>query len=143
MKTVAANRKARFEYEILDTLEAGMVLTGGEAKSCRMGHIDMSGAYVSVLRGIVTLKQCKIMPYKFASGADHIIGRDRTLLLNKKQIDNIHAAIAQKGIAVIPLEIKAGKYVKVLLGIGRGRKRHDKRAAIKDRETKRQAREEQ
>lgn len=143
MKVVAANRKARFDYEILETLEAGMVLTGGEAKSCRMGHVDLHGAYVSNAGGGVVLKQMKIMPYKFSSGADHIIGRDRALLLSRKQIENLDGMIAQKGIAVVPLEIKAGKFVKVVLGIGRGRKRHDKRAAIKDREVRRQIREEQ
>ncbi len=135
MKTVASNRRARFDYEILETIEAGMVLTGPEVKSARMGHIDLSGAYVSFLHGKPALKQCKISPYAFASAADQTpIGRDKPLLLKKTEADKLQTMSDQKGISIIPLEVKAGKYIKIVLGIGRGRKTIDKRKVIKERD---------
>jgi SsrA-binding protein len=135
MKTVAKNRRARFDYEILETMEAGIVLTGPEVKSCRLGHIDLSGAYVSFLRDKPMLKQCKISAYPFASVTEILpIGRDKQLLLKKEEADKLQAQSEQKGISIIPLEIKAGKFVKVLLGIGRGRKTIDKRKVIKERD---------
>ncbi len=135
MKTVAKNRRARFDYEILDTVEAGIVLTGQEVKSCRMGHADVSGAYVSFLHDTPMLKQTKISPYPFSSGIEHYQpGRDRVLLLKKSEAAKLQAQSEQKGIAIIPLEILAGRHIKILLGIGRGRKTIDKRQAIKERE---------
>ena len=141
MKVIAQNRRAKFDYEILETLEAGIVLSGQEVKSCRMGHADLRGAYLSFQRGRPVLKQAKIMPYAFASGLDgYDPGRDRQLLLSKEQVEKVSSMIDQKGIAVIPLEIRAGKYIKMLLGVGRGRKRLDKRAAIKEKDVKRKLR---
>jgi SsrA-binding protein len=137
MKIVAKNRRARFDYEILETIEAGMVLTGQEVKSCRMGHMDLSGAYVSFLHGKPSLKQSKISPYAFSSGMqDFSPGRDRPLLLKKAESEKLQMMADQKGISIIALEVQAGKYIKVLLGIGRGRKTIDKRQAIKEREMK-------
>lgn len=134
-KIVAKNRRARFDYEILDTVQAGIVLTGPEVKSCRMGHMDLSGAYVSFLHNIPSLKQSKISPYPFASALENFSpGRDRVLLLKKSEAEKLQMQSTQKGISIIPLEVHAGKYIKVLLGIGRGRKTIDKRQAIKDRE---------
>jgi SsrA-binding protein len=135
MKTVAKNRRARFDYEILETVEAGVVLTGQEVKSCRMGHADLSGAYISFLHDKPVLKQTKISPYPFASGIDdYQPGRDRDLLLKKSESARLQEQSEQKGIAIIPMEILAGHHIKILLGIGRGRKTIDKRQAIKDRE---------
>lgn len=134
-KIVAKNRRARFDYEILETIQAGLVLTGAEVKSCRMGHIDISGAYVSFLRDTPTLKQTKISPYPFASGMQESTpGRDRILLMKKEEAEKLQMQSEQKGISIIPLEIQAGKYIKVILGIGRGRKTIDKRQVIKERE---------
>ncbi len=134
-KIVAKNRRARFDYEILETIQVGLVLTGQEVKSCRMGHIDVSGAYVSFLHDIPTLKQCKISPYPFASGMEAFVpGRDKVLLMNKVEAEKLQTQSQQKGISIIPLEVIAGKYIKVILGIGRGRKTIDKRQVIKDRE---------
>lgn len=135
MKTVASNRRARFDYEILDTIEAGIVLTGQEVKSCRMGHIDLSGAYVSLSGGKATMKQSKISKYPFASGLDEYQpGRDRQLLLKKSESEKLLTLATQKGITIIPLEVHAGKCIKVLLGLARGRKTIDKRSVIKERE---------
>ncbi len=135
MKIVAANRRARFDYEVLETLEAGMILTGPEVKSCRMGHVDLSGSYVSFLGGKPILKQSKISKYPFASGAfDYAIGRDRELLLKKTEREKLESLMTQKGVTIIPLEVHAGKFIKVLLGIARGRKNIDKRQVIRERE---------
>ncbi len=135
MKVVAKNRRARFDYQILDTVEAGIVLTGQEVKSCRLGHADLSGAYVSFLHDKPVLKQTKISPYPFASGIeDYQSGRDRDLLLKKSEAQKLQEQSEQKGISIIPLEILAGHHIKVLLGIGRGRKTIDKRQTIKERE---------
>ncbi len=135
MKTVASNRRARFDYEILETMEAGLVLTGAEVKSCRLGHVDLSGAYVSFLHDKPALKQCKISAYPFASAADLLpIGRDKPLLLKKAEAEKLQTMSEQKGISIIPLEVKAGRYIKIILGIGRGRKTIDKRKVIKERD---------
>ena len=141
MKIVANNRKARFDFEITETLEAGVVLTGQEAKSCRMGHVNLSGAYVSFLGGKPILKKAKISPYAFASPVTDDPERDRPLLLSKNESEKLAAAAAEKGMAIVPLEVHAGKYIKVLLGLGRGRKRIDKRQRIKEREVGRKLRE--
>lgn len=140
MKVVAINRRARFDYEILDTVEAGLVLTGPEAKSCRTGGTSLAGAYVSFFKGKPVLKHAKIAPYKFAASVPHEIERDRVLLMSAHEAAKIESQTSEKGIAVIPLEIRAGKYIKVLLGVARGRKTIDKRQAIKKREVERQMR---
>jgi SsrA-binding protein len=142
MKMVAQNRKARFDLEILDTVEAGIVLTGQEAKSCRQGHAALAGSYVSFLRGKVMLKKMKISPYAYAGQLkDYDPERDRVLLLAKTQIAKMQTAAGERGITVVPLEVHAGKFIKVLLGIGKGRKKLDKRQRIKERETSRRIRE--
>lgn len=135
MKVVAQNRRARFDYEIVDTIEAGIQLTGQEAKSCRMGHVNMAGAYVSFLKGRPVLKNATIAKYTFASGIDDYEPmRDRPLLLSKKDIARLDAASAEKGVTIVPLEVRAGKFIKVLLGLGKGKKRIDKRQKIKERD---------
>lgn len=138
MKVIAKNRRARFDYDIVDTVEAGIQLTGQEVKSCRQGHINLSGAYVSLLGGKPVLKSCTIAPYSFASNIDaYEPGRERLLLLQKKEILRIQAALDEKGVSVIPLEVRAGKYIKVVLGLGKGQKRIDKRHKIKEKDISR------
>jgi SsrA-binding protein len=134
MKTVASNRRARFDYEILETIEAGIQLTGAEAKSCRMGHVDLAGSYVSFSGKQAVLKHLKIHPYKFARPENQTIERDRVLLLGRKDLDQLSSSSAEKGVSIVPLEVRAGKYIKIQIGIGRGRKSHDKRQAIRERE---------
>ncbi len=141
MKVVAQNRRALFDFEILDKVEAGIVLSGQEAKSCRAGQVSLLGSYVSFVSGFPVLKAMKITKYAFASGLDgYDPGHDRKLLLSKHQIVKIQTASAEKGMTVVPLEVLAGKFVKVVIGIGRGRKRIDKRQRIKDREVGRRIR---
>lgn len=142
MKVVAINRRARFDFEILDTVEAGIVLTGQEVKSCRAGNAHLAGAYVSFLGGKPVLKKASIAPYKFAlplPSYDPL--RDRPLLLKRNEARKLEAASEEKGMAMVPLEMRAGRFIKVLVGIGRGRKRIDKRQRIKERETGRRLRE--
>ncbi|MDD4628730.1 MAG: SsrA-binding protein SmpB [Candidatus Peribacteraceae bacterium] len=138
MKVTAQNRRARFDYEILETTEAGIVLTGQEAKSCRMGHVNLSGAYVSFLREKPVLKNMGISRYTYASKNEpYDERRDRDLLLSATEIHKLQTKTEEKGMAVVPLELHVGKFVKVLLGLGRGRKKVDKRHRIKEREVER------
>lgn len=142
MKVVAQNRRARFDYEIGETIEAGLMLTGQEAKSCRLGQISLAGSYVSFFGGRPLLKQAKISPYKYAGVLpDYDPAHDRELLLNKAQLEKLQGKQEQKGVSLIPLEVRAGKFIKVLIGIGTGRKKIDKRQRIKEREVGRRIRE--
>lgn len=141
-KTVAANRRARHDYDILETAEAGMVLTGPEVKSCRMGRVNIAGAYVSFLGRIPRLKGANISLYPYARVPDYDPHRERTLLLKEREAERLWSFAEQKGCTVIPLEVTAGKYVKVLLGVARGRKRYDKREKIRTRDVERRLRRE-
>ena len=135
MKSVAQNRRAKFDYEIIDTIEVGIQLTGQEVKSARSGNISLGGSYVSFLDQAPVLKKASISPYHHASGLENYNPeRDRLLLMKKSEIEKLQSAAAEKGVSIIPLEVRAGKFIKVILGLGRGRKRHDKRQRIKDRE---------
>ncbi len=140
MKTVAQNRRARFDYEIVETFEAGIQLLGWEAKACRAHLADLSGAYVSFHGGKPVLKKMTIRPYPFASGVHpDDTTRDRVLLLHAKELDRLKTASDEKGMAIVPLEVKAGRHIKVILVLGRGRKQFDKRQKIKERESKKRA----
>ncbi len=142
MKVVAQNRRARFDYEIGETVEAGLILTGQEAKSCRLGQISLAGSYVSFFGGRPLLKQAKISPYKYAGHLpDYDPGHDRELLLSKPQAEKLQSKQEEKGVSLIPLEVRAGKFIKIVIGIAKGRKTIDKRQRIKERETARRIRE--
>ena len=137
MKVVARNRKAKYDYEILETLEAGIRLSGQETKSCRQGHINLAGAYVSLLTERPVLKNASIAAYAYASGLDNYNpGQDRELLLKKKEIAKVEKLLSDKGVTIVPLEVRSGRRITVLLGIGRGQKRIDKRQKIKERDVK-------
>lgn len=142
MKTVASNRRAKYDYEIVDTVEAGIMLHGQEVKSCRAGNINLAGAYVSFLGQKPTLKGCHIAPYRFASNLDdYDPNRERILLLHKSEVEKLESALAEKGVSLIPLEVKAGRHIKVVLGLGKGRKRHQKKQKKKESDIKRRLRE--
>ena len=142
MKVVAKNRRARYDYDIVDTFEAGIMLTGQEAKSCRAGNVNLSGAYVSLLHKKPVLKSMNIAPYAFASNLENYQpGRDRPLLLKKREMDRIQSALDEQGVSVIPLEVKAGKYIKVVLGLGKGQKKIDKRQKKKEKDIGRRLKE--
>jgi SsrA-binding protein len=142
MKIVAQNRRARYDYDIVDTLEAGISLTGQEVKSCRMGNVNLGGSYVSLISGKPVIKGMKIAKYNFASTVeDYQPGRDRVLLMKKREVEKLTSTLAEKGVSLIPLEVKAGKYIKVTLGLGKGRKRYDKRQNKKEKDIKRRLKE--
>ena len=138
MKVVAQNRRAKYDYEILDKVEVGIILTGQEVKSCRRGNMNLAGSYVSLLGDKPVLKNASIAPYQYASGLENYNpGRDRPLLMKKAEMKKLTAQLSEKGVSVIPLEVRAGRYIKVLLGLGKGKKKLDKRQSIKEREIKR------
>lgn len=141
MKVVAKNKKARFDYEILEEIEAGILLTGQEVKSAREGNMDLKGAYVSMMSGSPVLKNATIQPYRFASNlGDYDPGRDRELLVHKKQSARLFGLAEEKGVSILPLEVRSGRTIKVLIGAGRGRKKIDKRNRIKERDIEKRMR---
>lgn len=141
MKIVAQNRRARHEFEIIDTVEAGIMLHGHEVKSARMGNMDLSGSYVSLHTGKPVLKGASIAKYANASNLDgYETHRDRELLLKKRETEKLVIQLQEKGATLIPMEVKAGKYIKVTLGLGRGRKKYDKRQRIKEKDVSRRIR---
>jgi SsrA-binding protein len=142
MKIVSQNRRARFDYEITETLEAGMILTGPEVKSCREGHISLAGSYVLIQKGKAILRNATVARYQYAAGLEsYDPSRERELLFKKIQINHLSSVVDQKGMTIVPMEVRAGKYIKILVGIGRGKKKFDKRSSIKKREVKRRLRE--
>jgi SsrA-binding protein len=127
-KEVAVNRQAFHNYEILERLEAGIVLTGTEIKSARDGQVNLKDAYGIVKSGEVWLLNCHISPYSHGTYANHDPLRTRKLLLNKSEIRKLIGRTTEKGLTLIPLRLylKSGR-LKCELGLGKGRKLHDKR----------------
>ncbi len=137
IKYIVKNRKARFDYEIKDTFEAGIELRGPEVKSIRDGKINIADAYAIIVNGEVILKNLHISPYKMASDNYDPL-RQRRLLLNKREIRKVKAQIEQKGMTLIPLGLYFSRnLVKIELGLAIGRKKYDKRQAIADADAKR------
>ena len=135
---VARNRKARHEYTIEDTLEAGIELQGCEVKSIREGKISLSDAYAIIERGQVILRNLHINPYKLATQYQPDPLRPRRLLLHKREIRKLSIKTEQRGMALIPLAVYfKGKHCKIELGLAIGRKKYDKRQAIAEAEAKR------
>ncbi|HUQ18044.1 MAG TPA: SsrA-binding protein SmpB [Gemmatimonadaceae bacterium] len=137
-ESIAKNRRARHDYHILDTWEAGIVLTGSEVKSLRNGKANISDAYGIVRDGEVQLLNLHISPYEQASYFNHEPTRTRKLLLHKREIKKMIGSVERQGLTLVPLELyfKRGK-VKVALGLGRGKKLFDKRADEKKRDDER------
>ncbi len=127
-KVVATNRRARHDYEVIDTYEAGIVLVGSEVKSLRAGQANLKDAYASIERGELWLDNLHIAPYKFASIGGHEPERRRKLLLHRREIDRIASLTAEKGLTLVPLAIyfRDGK-AKIELALARGRRLYDKR----------------
>jgi SsrA-binding protein len=139
IKVVATNRKARHEYFLLDTYEAGLVLKGSEIKSIRAGQVSLAQAYVSVEGDEVWLVNSHIAPYNEASRNNHDPVRTRKLLLHRSEIRKLSDKIRQKGATVVPLRIylKDGK-AKIEIALAKGKKQYDKRAEIAKRDAKRE-----
>ncbi|MEZ4577697.1 MAG: SsrA-binding protein SmpB [Desulfobacterales bacterium] len=136
---VTKNRKAWHEYTISEEIEAGMVLVGTEVKSLRGGRANLKDAYGKIERGELFIHQMHISPYPFAHYDNHEPLRPRKLLMHKSEIRRLEAKIREKGFSVIPLKVyfKHGK-AKITLGLARGKRKYDKRQAIKAREMKRE-----
>lgn len=142
MKTLAENRKARFEYTILETYEAGIVLTGQEVKSVKLGHANLTGSYVLVRADGASLLNAHIPPYQVNNlPADYNPDRTRQLLLNKKELSYLLGKAKEGGLTMVPLSIyDKGRRIKVAVGLARHKQAHDKRETIKRRETERELR---
>jgi len=131
-RVVAENRRARHDYEIIDTLECGIALVGSEVKSLRGGRMSLDEAYGRVDGREVWLIGCDIPEYVQANRLNHVPKRPRKLLLHRREIAKFAGHAFDKGLTLVPLKVyfKSGR-VKVLLGVGRGRKQHDKRQKLK------------
>ncbi|MDA0262547.1 MAG: SsrA-binding protein SmpB [Chloroflexi bacterium] len=140
-RPVASNRKANFDYEILERYEAGISLTGTEIKSIRAGKIDLRDAYARTVNGEMWLYNVYIAPYDPASANNHDPMRARKLLLHRAEILRITASAAEKGLTIVALRVYIKKHVaKVELGLARGKRQYDKRRTIMDRDMDREAR---
>ncbi len=140
MKIFSENRKAEFDYNILERYEAGVVLFGQEVKSIKTGHINLAGSYVTISQSEVFLTGVKVPPYQPNNvGADYNQERQRKLLLNKKEIDYLMGKSAQKGFSLVPLKIfeKHGR-IKLEFGLAKGKKKFDKKEKIKKRDIERE-----
>lgn len=145
MKIIAQNKKAFFEYEILDKLEAGIVLTGDEVKSLRAGQVSLIAAFATIKQGELFLINCKISHYQQAySKKDDQAERSRKLLLKKRELNRIIGDISQKGITMVPLKLyfNDNNLVKVELGVCKAKKAAGKKQTIKDRDIERETRRE-
>jgi SsrA-binding protein len=134
------NRRARFDYELIETFEAGIELVGSEVKSLRVGHVNLGEAYAAVKGNELFLLNSNIPEYREANRFNHTPKRPRRLLLHRKQIDRLSIAIAREGLTVVPLKIffNLRGRVKVDIALGRGKKQADKRETIKTRDWNRE-----
>ena len=140
-RQIAVNRKALHDYEILDKVEAGLVLTGTEIKSLRAGKVDLRDAYARVQDGELWLHGAHIAPYDAGSYMNHEPRRPRKLLVHRSEIGDLAAQIAEKGLTLAALRIYLrNHHAKVELGVARGKRQYDKRRSIIDRERERAAR---
>jgi SsrA-binding protein len=137
---VARNPKARHDYEILETLEAGLVLTGSEIKSVRAGKASLIGAFGALRRGELWLEGMNIAPYESGGYTNHEPLRSRKLLLHKHQLRRMIGALERKGLTVVPLDLHLSDgWAKVTLAVARGRKLHDRREELRRRAAERDA----
>ena len=138
MKIIADNKKARFEYFVTDSVEAGLVLMGSEVKSARLGSVSLAESFCYANKGELWLKNCHFAPYKMNTIDKIDARRDRKLLLRKREIEKLTGKVAEKGFTLVPLKMyfKDG-LVKLEVGLCKGKQTHDKRDTIKDRDIKR------
>jgi len=141
MKIIAKNKKAYHDYTILDTLEAGIVLTGDEVKSLRAGRCSLIGSYAVIKEGELYLLNCNISLYQYAyEKAEDQATRSRKLLLHRKELNRLIGDVSKKGVTIVPLKIYFNKKnkVKVELGICKHKKAPDKKKALKERDIRRE-----
>lgn len=138
-KTIAVNRKARRDYEIIEFFEAGMVLKGTEVKSLREGRINLKDSYAMVRQGEMFLLNAHISPYSHGNLQNHDPLRDRKLLLHKSEIKRLTGKTEEKGLTLVPLKVYfSNGRVKVELALAKGKRHHDKRDTIKRRDAERE-----
>ena len=138
IKVITTNRKANFEYEIINKYEAGIVITGTEVKSLRDGKVNLQESYGRIIKDEVWIVNSHINEYKYGNINNHEPTRNRKLLLNKREIRKIKQQLQEKGLTLVPLKIYfKGSLVKVEIGIARGKKLYDKRESIKKRDIER------
>lgn len=140
MKTISVNKKAFHNYEILETLEAGMALTGSEVKSIRDGKVSLKDAYVGIRDGEAFLLNCHISPYSHAGIQNHEPERVRKLLLHRREINKLHQKVKERGLSVIALKIYLTQkgLVKLEIGLAKGKRLWEKKQKIKERDIKRE-----
>jgi SsrA-binding protein len=139
-KMLADNRKARFNFLVLDSLECGIALHGTEVKSMRSGKFSFTDAYARIKNGELWLVGFHITPYEFGNIHNHIPDRERRLLAHKDEIKRLQRKVDEKGLTLVPLKFYLkGGIVKLELGVCQGKKLHDKRQSIKERDDKRDA----
>ena len=139
IKIIADNKRATFEYHILERYEAGIELRGTEVKSLRVAKASMQDAFCRVENGEIFLYNLHISPYEMGNRYNHDAKRTRRLLLHKKEIAKLYAAAREKGLTIVPLKMYfAGSLAKVELGLCRGKKLHDKRDAIAEKDSRRE-----
>lgn len=132
------NASAYREFAIGDTVVAGVVLTGPEVKSIRLGQASLKGSHVRIVGGEAFLLNAQITPYKFAQQADYDPKRTRKLLLKKRELNRIAGILQQKGLTLVPLALFAQRTVKLEIGVGRGKKQYEKREELKKKQQKRE-----
>ena len=137
--TIALNRKARHEFTIEDTFEAGLVLTGTEIKSIRAGHVSLQEAYARIERGEAWLVGAHIAPFAGGNRLNHEAKRSRKLLLHRDEIDELLGKTKSKGLTIVPLRlfIDGRGHAKLEIGLGRGKQLHDRRRDIAERDARR------
>lgn len=134
------NKRATFDYELLDTFTAGIVLTGTEIKSIRLGKASLVDTFCLVERGEVWIKNMYVAEYFYGTYNNHVVRRDRKLLLNKKEIQKLESAGKNSGFTIIPtrLFINEKGLVKIVIAIAKGKKEYDKRASLREKDDKRE-----
>lgn len=137
-RSIARNPKATHDYQILETWEAGLVLKGTEVKSLRDAKATLVGAFARIHNGELLLEGLHITPYEMGNRYNHLPDRSRKLLLHKREIQKLIGSVEQKGLTLVPLELywKDGR-AKIALALGRGKKLHDKRESLKQRDAQR------
>lgn len=138
VKVIANNRKARHDYHIEDTIEAGIVLTGSEIKSVRAGQVNLRDSYATVRDGELWLLNAHISPYKQATHQNHEPKRERKLLAHRREINRLTGKLQEKGLTLVPLRMYLrDSWAKIELGLARGKKMYDKRQTLREKDDRR------
>ena len=139
IKIISKNRKAFHNYQIGDSLEAGIVLQGTEVKALRAAKVNLQDGWVDIKNGEAFLREVHIGHYSHGNRQNHLETRSRKLLFNKREIEKLERQMAEKGLTLVPLKIYfKGRHIKVEIGLGKGKKLYDKRESSKQKDAKRQ-----